>query len=297
VIATLDKIENTNIPLLSDIPKFTHKVKKNHKKHKKNNRIIKFVEKRLEQFQPDETSATRNSMLLLNLVEEAKHLIQNNVLNVREIDILTNNVEQVEEEKKELKDKIKDTTNYFKKEMVKQEKRFAEFLRKKEKEFDDEMAYTKRKYEEQILEKEYMLHDKDSYYPMLFEMEKIKLDEKLLTANNKINESDNKRKILTKEIEELRDLLKERNFDYNNLLKEFRNRFSEFSTILDINDQHHFDRIINQDATDPDKIEEINNIMEYALSNNYTFQEIKQSLLNAGYTTEDIELSIENMKN
>jgi len=300
VIATLEKPEKPNIPLLSDIPKYTHKVKKHHKvrkKQKKDNSIIKFVEKRLERFTPDETSANRTSMLLLNLVEEAKDLIQNNVLNVREIDILNNQIQHVENEKKELMDKIKQTTRYYKKEMVKQERRFSDFLKKKERDFDDEMARNKRKYEEQLLENEYQLHDKDSFYPMLFEMEKIKVDEKLQTAKNEINTLIEKNKILTTEIDEQRNQIKERNFDYNNLLKEFRKRFSEFTTILDINDQHHFERIINQDAIEPDKIEEINNILEYALSNNYTFEEIKQSLLNAGYTNEDIELSLENMKN
>lgn len=228
--------------------------------------------------------------LLLNMMEETKRLVKQNIMLEREIKELTEGDDVIIS----LKKKIQDTRNNYKKELVKQFKHFSKILKDKDLEFEDHLEHEKKKWEEELLEREYELHEKDTFYPMLFHAEKEHLESELSDLREQTEELEKSNMHLNHELHDAKTEVSRKKIEYEKLIKEFRRKFTEMNTLLDINvrSRKYDEKLVAEPLPEPSD-SELRNLIENALAQENSIDQIKQSLLNAGYSKDQINRSLD----
>jgi len=220
---------------------------------------------------PDYDKAEQKNILMINMVDETKRLLKNNIVLMRENDKLTAGIIKHDNTKKELKDKILETRDHFRKEMVKQERRFGDMLRKKENEFEEELYNDRKRHEDVLMNKEFELHERDTYYPLLFEMQRQTLEEDYNSFRGEVMKLINRNKELSSNVQSLKGEVSKKRNDFVNLVSEFKKRFLEFETILDINED-----------TIKFENQKIDKMIENAIIEDLPYDKVKEQLLEVG---------------
>jgi len=220
---------------------------------------------------PDYDKAEQNNILMINMVDETKRLLKNNIVLMRENDKLTAGLIKHDNAKKELKEKIKETSDHYRKEMVKQERRFGDMLRKKENEFEEELYDERKQHEDILMNKEFELHEKDTYYPLIFEMQRQTLEEDYNSFRGEVMKLINRNKELSTNVQSLKGEVNKKRNDFINLVSEFKKRFLEFETILDINED-----------TIKFENQKVEKMIENAIVEDLPYEKVKEQLLEVG---------------
>lgn len=181
---------------------------------------------------------------------------------------------------------------------------------------------TIKEYKDLLKKKEEELLEKDSYYPMLFEIEKLEFQDKM---DNVIKDYTEREIHLNMEIEKLNEVVKDQQSIINEIKQKymwFANQFrTEFGEVLkDMDEKISYDQDLVEEAEseeidievvkDHEKImrskeegdehagiEEIVPMIDVALQHGDSMEQIKQSLKAANYSDLEIDKAIKKLKN
>ena len=286
-----------NVMLLKVLDEARRHVKDNVRLIQENNRLKQDVK------DGDETES-----MLIDNYEDQMRILRNTIFNDSKL-LKTENL-QKEKDIEKISGRFDKTVKYFKSELARQEKRFAQLLKQKEQEYEKMVEDERERHEKRLLDQEFEIKEKDTYYPLLFESQREQLEKDIEDKKNELDMIRFENQSLKEEVIKLKNLAFEQEREYEENLKqiigEFKKRFREFDAVLDLNQDLFKPRTsrmlsemreTSENLASPERMTEINNMIENALSNNYSFENIKKSLLNSGYTSEEIEKSIKENRN